>query len=233
MAEPVRKSGENMTPDALILFFKYPERGRVKTRIAASLGEDFALGLYAAFIQDILAMSASVGADKIIVTDVQGGLPPHGLDMGTGYRTLRQKGGDIGIRMLNAFLQVFDMGYHRAVLIGGDCPDLPAEFIHRSLNALIPHDVVLGKSMDGGYYLIGLKSETCAAEFFIGIPWSTSWVFRKTADKVLESGKSLYLLPEWQDTDEKDDLARFDTEKSPKDISLYTAEFLRRNLMNR
>lgn len=73
-----------MTPDALILFFKYPERGRVKTRLASSFGEDFVLGLYCSFIKDILSMSESVKADKIIVIGVNGNVPSHLLDLGTG-----------------------------------------------------------------------------------------------------------------------------------------------------
>jgi rSAM/selenodomain-associated transferase 1 len=220
---------DDMTRDALILFFKYPERGRVKTRIAASFGDAFAFGLYVSFLKDILAMSDSVKADKIIVTDVHGDVPPDLLDMGTGYRTIRQKGEDIGVRMLNAFLQIFDMGYCRAVLIGGDSPDLPAELIQRSLNSLITHDAVLGKSVDGGYYLIGLKKETCLAEFFRGIQWSTPSVFQETVFKMIESGMSIYLLPEWNDIDDKDDLVCFDNEKSQKGISLHTSEFLYRS----
>lgn len=222
-----------MTANALILFFKYPERGRVKTRLASSFGEDFAFGLYVSFLKDILAMSDDVKTDKIIITDVHGDVPPHLLDMGTGYPTIRQKGKDIGIRMLNAFLQIFDMGYHRAVLIGSDSPDLPAEFIQRALNSLLTHDVVLGKSSDGGYYLIGLKRETCLAEFFSDIPWSTPLVFQKTIVKMIDSGKSIHLLPEWNDIDEKDDLAQFYNQKSQKISSLHTIEFLDRDSIDK
>ncbi|MBF0202546.1 MAG: TIGR04282 family arsenosugar biosynthesis glycosyltransferase [Desulfamplus sp.] len=213
------------TTDALILFFKYPEQGRVKTRLASSFGQAFALELYVSFLKDILAMSSSVQADKIIVTDVWGDIPAHMLDMGTGYRTMLQQGEDIGIRMFNAFLQIFDMGYQRAVLIGGDSPDLPAEFIQRALNALFSHDAALGKSTDGGYYLIGFKNETCLPQFFQGIQWSTQYVFQDTVVKMSQAGKTIYLLPEWNDIDEKDDLISFYNQKSQKQIS-HTIEFL-------
>jgi rSAM/selenodomain-associated transferase 1 len=221
-----------MTDDALILFFRYPERGRVKTRLAASFGEDFALGLYVSFVKDILAMAASVSTDIVIITDVYGDVPQHLLGMGTGYPVMRQKGKDIGTRMLNAFLQIFDMGYQRAVLIGSDSPDLPAEFIQRALNSLLTYDVVLGNSADGGYYLIGFTRGTCLTEFFCGVSWGTSLVFQETIDKIIESGKSIYFLPEWYDIDEKDDLIRFYNQKSQEDNSLYTVQFLDRNMKN-
>ncbi len=234
---------EDMTDHALILFFKHPEPGKVKTRIASSFGETFALELYASFLKDTLAMSKSVEADKIIATDVHGEVPAHLLDMGTGYRTIRQKGEDIGFRMLNAFLQIFDMGYQRAVLIGGDSPDLPAEFIQKALDSLFTHDAAIGKSVDGGYYLIGLKKETCTEDFFSGISWSTPLVFKTTLDKMIRSGKSIYLLPEWRDIDEKDDLLWFYkkwsynkwlcNKKFKRDISLHTIEFLDENIRDK
>ena len=66
--------------NALILFLKYPERSKVKTRIAASLGDDFTFDLYTAFIKDLLVMAGFVGADKILAIDGPAGIPIASLD---------------------------------------------------------------------------------------------------------------------------------------------------------
>lgn len=206
----------------------------VKTRLASSMGEDFALGLYSSFIKDILTMSGSVRADKIIVIDGHYDAPTHLLDLGTGYRMIRQKGEDIGIRMLNAFLQIFDLGYHRAVLIGSDSPDLPAELIEKAIISLITEDIVLGRSTDGGYYLIGFKKETCSAEYFSGISWSTPLVFQQTIKKIVESKKSVSLLPDWIDIDDRGDLKLFYDETLKRaDTSLHTMKYLTNSIKNK
>lgn len=215
-----------MTSDALILFCKYPEPSRVKTRIALYFGDDFAVGLQSSFLQDILSMSTEVTADKIIVIDASDSVPSQLLDMETGYKTIRQKGEDIGVRMSNAFLQVFEMGYCRAVLIGSDSPDLPSEFIQNALDSLIVHDAALGESMDGGYYLIGFQKEKFDPDFFKNIEWISPWVYQQTFCKIRDSKRSIYRLPRCWDIDDKDDLVWFYNRKIKENASSHTIDFI-------
>ena len=219
--------------NALILFLKYPERKMVKTRIAAKFGDDFAFGLYTAFIKDLLEMAGFVEADKIIAIDGPVGVPIASLDFGTGYPVIRQNGEDIGERMLNAFIYVFNSGYKNAVLIGSDLPDIQAAFVENAFAALNTADAVIGRSTDGGYYLIGFRKETCSPDYFQGIKWSTSSVFQRTMDKFSRSEKSVYMLPEWIDIDDPNDLKQFYERNSNKNgTALYTMKYLTEAIEN-
>ena len=213
--------------NALILFLKYPERKRVKTRIAASLGDDFAFGLYTAFIKDLLVIAGFVGADKILAIDGPASDPIASLDFGTGYSVIRQNGKDIGDRMLNAFISVFNSGYKNAVLIGSDLPGLPTASVENAFAALNTTDAAIGRSTDGGYYIIGFKKETCSPDYFKGITWSTSSVFQRTMDKFNKSEKNVYILPEWIDIDDHNDLKQFyERNSNGTGIALYTMKYL-------
>lgn len=213
--------------NALILFLKYPEQKRVKTRIAASLGDDFAFGLYTAFIKDLLVMAGFSEADKILAIDGPAGVPIASLDFGTGYSIIRQNGKDIGDRMLNAFIYVFNSGYKKAVLIGSDLPGLPAALVENAFVALDTADAAIGRSIDGGYYLIGFRKETCSPDYFKGITWSTSSVFQQTIEKFSRSKKIVYMLPEWIDIDDHNDLKQFyERNSNGTGTALYTMKYL-------
>jgi rSAM/selenodomain-associated transferase 1 len=219
--------GKKVMNNALILFLKYPERKMVKTRIAAALGDDFAFGLYTAFINDLLVMAGFVGADKILAIDGPVGVPIASLDFGTGYPVIRQNGKDIGVRMLNAFIYVFNSGYKNAVLIGSDLPGLPVASVENAFVALDTKDAAIGRSTDGGYYLIGFRKETCSPDYFKGITWSTSSVYQRTMDKFSRSEKNVYILPEWIDIDDHNDLKKFYERNSNKTgTALYTMKYL-------
>jgi len=198
-----------MMPDALILFLRYPEKGRVKTRIAVRMGDVFALGLYESFIKDILMLSASVRADKIIALDKSEKIMIGSPDLGTGYKTIWQRGEDIGERMYRALASAYGCGYERAVLIGGDCPDMPVENIENAFASLHTHDLAIGRSADGGYYIIGCTAQSCAPDYFRGIEWGSPRVFKQTMVKISESGKKLFILPEWRDIDDMNDIEEY------------------------
>ena len=213
--------------NALILFLKYPERRRVKTRIAASLGDDFAFGLYTAFIKDLLFTAGFVEAGKILAIDGPADVPIASLDFGTGYPVIRQNGKDIGVRMLNAFIHVFNSGYEKAVLIGSDLPGLPVALVENAFAALNTADAAIGRSTDGGYYIIGFRKATFSANCFKGITWSTSSVFQQTVAKLSRSKKIVYMLPEWIDIDDYNDLKKFYEKNSNKTgTALYTMKYL-------
>jgi uncharacterized protein len=220
-----------MNTDALIIFCRYPEYGSVKTRIAASLGHDFTLGLYSAFLKDVL--SISTGADKIIAVNCPEGIPDHSSVFELDCPVVWQKGENLGIRMLNAIIDACNAGYERVVLIGSDSPDLPEEIINNAFKSLHFHDAVLGPSKDGGYYLVGFKNGSYETEYFSGIEWGTSSVLRRTVEKINTSGKTLSLMPEWLDIDDSDDLKEFyDTKCSSGELSSYTMKYISEKIKN-
>ncbi|MRR07926.1 MAG: glycosyltransferase, partial [Deltaproteobacteria bacterium] len=120
-----------------------------------------------------------------------------------------QQGSDLGERMKNAFRDVISRGSTRAVLIGSDIPDLPQSFIDEAFTSLEDHDAVLGPSLDGGYYLIGFRSDSFLPEVFDGVQWSTPAVFQQTLGILQKSKYSVHTLRERRDIDTFDDLAAF------------------------
>jgi len=209
--------------EAFILFLKYPELGAVKTRLARVMGNDLTYELYSCFLADIAAMAGEVNAETVMVyagpdDAVFPGLPSA--------RLIRQRGSNIGARMYHAFLDVFALGFNRAVLIGSDCPDLPARLVNGAFEKLAAADVVLGPGTDGGYYLIGCNRDTLCASMFSGIPWSTDAVFTETLKRAARAGIVCAQLEPWSDIDEMDDLKQFYKRNEKQTKMSLTMRFL-------
>jgi len=212
--------------NALILFLKYPEKGAVKTRLANELGDEFTLELYKRFIADMLETCETINEDIYIACSY--GENNRGGDFlrEKGYSLLSQRGPDIGIRMYNAFCDVRLHGYRRIALIGSDMPDLPPTYIDSGFYKLEECDIVLGPSLDGGFYMIALRRDGIDYSIFNNVPWSTSLALDRTVENARKKGMICYLLPSWSDIDEVDDLRRFyERNREREDIS-HTMSFL-------
>jgi len=106
--------------------------------------------------------------------------------------------------MRDAFKELFAGGYESAVMIGADLPTLPLSHLRAAFAALERRPVVLGPSLDGGYYLIGLRAPQ--PELFEGIAWSTSQVLSQTIERINQLGLQVQCLEPWYDVDTIDDL---------------------------
>ena len=197
-----------MTNDrCLILFVKYPEKGKVKSRLAQDLTDNVAAGLYENFVRDIIS-TLERGSFSLRIYFY----PPEKEEeikkfLGNNYQYKAQNGADLGYRMKNAFLQEFAAGFKDVVLIGSDCPDLPLDIIEESFNALENHSgSVIGPAADGGYYLIGFLKDAFCPDIFSGIEWSSSSVFEKTMNILRSKEHQLHILPQWRDLDNLEDL---------------------------
>ncbi len=185
----------------LLIFLREPILGKVKTRLAADIGDEAALNVYNELLTHTLTVARSVPwirqlwySDQPTRTSVEWEL----------FEIHEQEGDDLGARMSHAFARAFDEGRGPAVLIGTDCPGLRAEHLHQAMDALGTCDVVIGPASDGGYYLIGLREPQ--PELFEGIAWSTSTVLEDTiriCDTLQLHTKRLTTLG---DVDVKDDL---------------------------
>jgi glycosyltransferase A (GT-A) superfamily protein (DUF2064 family) len=132
--------------------------------------------------------------------------------------------------MKNSFSHAFVEGFRRVILIGSDSPDLPGDFLRNAIVELQTHDMVLGPSSDGGYYLIGFRDDTFLPSVFDGISWSSSTVFQQTMEKVKNAGCSLSLLPAWSDVDIISDLKNLlRRNRNTAFKSSHTISYLRRN----
>lgn len=188
----------------LIVFAKYPESGRVKTRLAKSIGNDNARKLYELFVPLIINRTKSDEYATKVFFD-----PPEKQEqikkwLGEGTNLFAQSGGSLGERLNNAFIETFKQGAEKVVVIGSDSPLLNHQIINQAFIDLGKYNCVIGPSSDGGYYLLGLKQP--APDLFDFKEWSTNVVFEKTKQKALKLNYKISILEEHFDIDEKADL---------------------------
>ena len=187
---------------ALIIFVRHPELGKVKTRLAATIGNENALKVYKLLLQHTydlikyLPLPVYVYYTSEIIAD--------DLWYGNNIIKKQQKGNDLGEKMSNAFKEVFSNGHKKVVIIGSDCYELTTEIINESINALYNNETVIGPAKDGGYYLLGMKAPF--KNVFENIEWSTATVFKKTMEMFSENNISVSVLIELNDVDTEDDI---------------------------
>ncbi|MEO8187068.1 MAG: TIGR04282 family arsenosugar biosynthesis glycosyltransferase [Burkholderiaceae bacterium] len=186
---------------------KLPQRGKVKTRIAATLGDDSAVEMYRCALADTLALASSIN-DVIHVLSYA---PPtdegqrYFKRAGASFALIPQPGATLSER-ISGTLDLLLKNYSPVVLIGSDSPDLPPELITRAFEVLHGSaDVVLGPATDGGYYLIGLRA--MHPILFERIAWSTAIVAQQTQERAGEAELQMVGLPCWHDLDTVADLS--------------------------
>ena len=192
--------------NALIIFIKNPVKGKVKTRLAATIGDDMALATYRKLLKHTLNIVEHVTADKFIFFS-------DSIDESIGYANtpvhkVVQSGNDLGEKMKNAFVQFFKSGYKRVSIIGTDCPGISANIFEGAYSKLNNSDVVIGPANDGGYYLLGIKEMHSA--LFEKIAWSTSTVLHSTIECCNTNNLSYSLLLALSDVDEEKDLVHLE-----------------------
>jgi len=205
----------------LLIFVKNPEKGKVKTRLAKTVGEEKAYNTYLKLLEITLKVASEVHASKQIwysshidKSDSFLGKPSERFERSDGssirFEKKLQHGENLGERMENAFRQGFDDEFSKIVIIGSDCPDISPEIIEDAFEILNQNDVVIGPSEDGGYYLLGLKR--MISEVFKDISWSTKHVLLETIT-ILKSGDIEFeLLPTLNAIDTIEDLQKSEFE---------------------
>lgn len=208
---------------AIIVFAKAPVAGQVKTRLCPPLTPDEAASLHGSLVLDILERCQSLkGYDRILA-----GTPsPHhpffrAMEARFKIPVWDQQGEDLGARMAGVFKQALGAPYRSAVVIGTDIPGIHGPLLTSALKGLQDHDVVLGPTVDGGYYLIGLRSPV--PELFENMPWSTDQVYERTKQRVQELGLSLKVLPTLRDFDTVEDLHLFIREARDRQNQIFSA----------
>lgn len=185
---------------AVCVFVKNPEAGKVKTRLARTVGDALALGIYRKLLTHTSKVIDSVGYDAhIYYTDH---IPEQDEFFSRHAEKAIQAGEDLGTRMYNASTNLLST-YGKVIIIGSDCGELTAGIIKDAFAALDLVDVVIGPARDGGYYLIGMKQSDSA--LFKGIEWSTSGVLLETLKRANDRKYELALLPTLRDVDTVED----------------------------
>ncbi|MGH7799786.1 MAG: TIGR04282 family arsenosugar biosynthesis glycosyltransferase [Thermodesulfobacteriota bacterium] len=190
----------------LLIFLKYPEPGKVKTRLTQYIGKEKAAHIYSVIAEAIIHHVSKSREYKTIIffdpperkSDVENWLPNNDC------KFLPQEGNSLGERMANAFSKAFSLGAEKAVIIGTDCMDISNDLISEAFATLDITDVILGPAEDGGYYLLGLKK--LIPEIFNYIDWSTDRVLNQTLKTLREKGLRFQLLQTLKDIDTANDL---------------------------
>ena len=197
-----------MARSALVVFARVPVAGTVKTRLAPPLTLAGAARLYTAFLADALASFAAPGA---LDADVRLYLAPSDVPMPDGIvpdavSTHTQHGDGLGARMAGAVAETLASGYGRAVVVGTDHPTLPLAHVRDAFRALAePGTVVLGPSVDGGFYLIGMDRPHPS---LFEMTYSHAGVFAETRTRATAAGARTTILPPGVDVDDGPSLAR-------------------------
>lgn len=190
-----------MDKNALIIFQRNPELGKVKTRIAATTGPKKALEIYKQLLSHTHDVAAAVKADVFIYYSDY-----SEEASGSSWRYAVQEGSDLGDRMSNAFRDVFNLGYNKVCIIGTDCASLSAAIVQRAFQGLLTHRFVIGRALDGGYYLLGMHRYQ--PEVFRKVPWSSDLTAFYTVLQMKPLG-SVYFLQELSDIDTEEDWLNF------------------------
>lgn len=190
-----------MSKNTLLVMARPPEMGKVKTRLAAAIGEEKTLRIYEVLLQKVWDITNNLDASiELFWTNL-----PYPTDFASLSNHIQTEG-DLGKRMQSAFATISPSSH--MVMIGTDCYDLGADRIQSAFDALDHADVVLGPAMDGGYYLIGMNS--IHAALFENMPWSTPELLETTINRMRSEHLAFILLPTLRDIDEVADVMATD-----------------------
>lgn len=199
--------------ERLVLFTRYPEPGRTKTRLIPALGPNGASDLQKHMTEHVLSRVRDIVESRPVDMEVRyeggkQGLMEKWLGKSISYRS--QGSGDLGARMKRAFSEAFQQGLNRVVIIGSDCPGITRVTARTAFELLSQFDVVVGPANDGGYYLIGLRRET--EQLFHDIPWGTAEVRARTVEIANQLGLRVVHLEPLDDVDRAEDLEVWERE---------------------
>ncbi|MCK5088106.1 MAG: TIGR04282 family arsenosugar biosynthesis glycosyltransferase [Melioribacteraceae bacterium] len=193
---------------SIIVFARYPVEGKVKTRLASTIGARSAANIYKKIAKNVINEIKSVpNSNKYIFysEEKENGLIKKWL--GKRFYYAHQNGDDLGERMQNAFRIVFGHSPNKVIIVGTDTPDLSADVINNAIDVLDKSDIVIGPAKDGGYFLLGMRK--FYPELFQGIQYSTDTVFDETIKKINSLGLTFNRLNELQDIDTEGDLVQW------------------------
>lgn len=186
---------------ALIIFVKNPEPGKVKTRIAQTMGNEKAVAIYQQLLLHTKKETQLLDCDKFIFYAdhiVTNDLWPTSV-----FHKRTQQGNGLGERMFHAFDELCKAGYEQVLIIGSDCMELNSSVIAEGFQQLNTNELVIGPTCDGGYYLLGMRWLIPA--LFNNKPWSTDQVFAETIADASKIGLRYFLLPTLSDIDTETD----------------------------
>ncbi len=198
-----------MIKEHLLIFTRWPEAGKTKTRLIPAIGAEEAAKLQQQLTEKTTDLARSfLRQDPIAkaVTIFYTGAMQSQMEqwLGTDFTYQPQASGNLGDRLASAFQWAFDRGSQKALVMGIDCPGITLEHLETAFTALNDYPVAIGPALDGGYYLLGLKESN--PTYFENIDWGTDRVYQQTLVKFSENSDRHYPLETLPDIDRPEDL---------------------------
>jgi uncharacterized protein len=197
--------------NALIIFIKNPQLGKVKTRLAATLGNERALEIYHILLKHTQTITHQLVSEKYLYysTFVE---ENDSWSNDIYHKAVQYEGLDLGVKMAFAFRDIIQKEHQKALIIGSDCLELTEDIINKAYAELIDNEVVIGPAIDGGYYLMGFNfqkiGERCGEvlkQVFLEKQWSHADVCKEAMNVCKGLNLKFTLLPTLTDVDEEKD----------------------------
>ena len=191
---------------AVIIFTRVPEAGRTKTRMMPHLTPKQCELLHTCFLEDIRKECETCSADVFVYYTLEKNINEQEIKSILGKQTgyFAQTGEGLGERMYNALAEVFEKGYEKCVLIGTDVPEVQSTYLENAFEVLSEKDVVFGQTVDGGYYLVGMKKPL--KEAFGLSEYGHGTVFEETVKVLEKAGLTVGYVEILEDMDTPEDL---------------------------
>lgn len=190
----------SISKNALIIFTRNPELGKVKTRLAATIGNQSALEIYKFLIEHTVKISSPIKADKFVFYSEN--IQQNDVWDPNFFQKELQTGDSLGVRMKNAFQFLFNKGYQKVVIVGSDILELNSQDIEDAFSALKNSSYIMGPAKDGGYYLLGMNQIN--KKLFENKNWGTDSVLKDTLLDLKDD--KVALLSEKNDIDLYEDI---------------------------
>lgn len=207
----ISKKESLLNENAIIVFIKNPALGKVKTRLAATVGDERALAIYHTLMYHTMAITKTLEADKyLFYSDF---VDENDIwDNDKYQKSIQHQTQDLGLKMASAFGIALQNRHKKALIIGSDCFELNNEIIEEAYSKLSENEVVIGPAYDGGYYLIGFnfenideQCEEVLEKIFLGKEWSHERVCQEAKDACLALNLKVFQLATLTDVDEEKD----------------------------
>ncbi len=213
-----------MTTELAVLA-KYWQPGRVKTRLARSLGNEPAARLYHAMLHATVCRMEDVSDRRTLAYTPNDRCDKFAQWAPPQWHLEPQVDGNLGDRMRQVMMSALGRGSGQVVLLGSDSPTVPVEYVREAFEMLRRLPVVLGPTFDGGYYLVGAAVH--GPDIFDDISWSTDSVWEQTLVRLADAGCPFGQLPPWYDVDDTDSLSRLVQDLASSDRRCGAYDILR------
>ena len=192
-----------MSGTCILFFLKYPAAGKVKTRLAATLGNEKAMKAFCWMVETAWKDAVSKHWERQVCGTPETHLTDFDQWLSNGRPAKAQSVGDLGDRLIAGISGAFSEGFEKVICVGGDCVQLGFKEYSALSEALENNDAAILPAHDGGYVAIGLKAPQPL--LFQNIAWSSDSVFEDTLNAAKSADLSVWIGETFTDVDTLED----------------------------